>query len=66
MTVVFCCVASSLLPPAGCGKLRPKTEQEELLLSSAGKMTQWLRTVVALAEDPGSVLSTYMVAHNLL
>lgn len=30
----------------------------------AGKMTQQLRALVALAEDPGSVLSTHMVAHN--
>ena len=29
----------------------------------AGEMAQHLRALAALAEDPGSVPSTYMVAH---
>lgn len=29
-------------------------------------MIQWLATFVALAEDPGSISSTYVVAHNHL
>jgi hypothetical protein len=32
----------------------------------AGGMAQWLRVLVALAEDPGSILSNYLVAHRLL
>ena len=28
-----------------------------------GEITQWLRVLV-LAEDPGSILCTHMVAHN--
>jgi hypothetical protein len=31
----------------------------------AGEMAQWLGTLVTLAEDPGSLLSTHVVAHNL-
>lgn len=29
-------------------------------------MTQWLKAIVALAEDPGSVSSTYIMTHNHL
>lgn len=29
-------------------------------------MAQWLRTLGAFAEELGSVLSTYMLAHKLL
>ena len=32
----------------------------------AGEMAQRLRTLTVLAEDPGSVPSTYMAAHNYL
>ena len=31
-----------------------------------GRMTQWLRALVTLAEDPGVVSSIYMTAHNYL
>jgi hypothetical protein len=31
-----------------------------------GEMSQWLGTMVALTEDPRSVVSGYMVAHNHL
>ena len=27
-------------------------------------MAQWFRTVVALAEDPGSISGTHVMAHN--
>ena len=30
----------------------------------SGAMAQWLRTFAALAEDPGSVLSTHMVGDS--
>lgn len=29
-------------------------------------MVQWLRTLTALLEEPGSIPSTHMVAHNHL
>ena len=32
----------------------------------AGEMAQWLRTLVALAEDLGLVSSIYMAAHSCL
>ena len=32
----------------------------------AGKMAQWLRVLVVLAEHLGSVLSTHIVVHNHL
>ena len=32
----------------------------------AAKMAQWLRALDALAEDPGSFLSTHMMAHIYL
>jgi hypothetical protein len=28
-------------------------------------MTQWLRSLAALAKDPGSIPRTHMMAHNL-
>jgi hypothetical protein len=28
-------------------------------------MAQWLRALVALREDPGSILSTHTVTHNI-
>lgn len=31
-----------------------------------GWMAQMLRAVAALSEDPGSILNTYMTAHNCL
>jgi hypothetical protein len=31
-----------------------------------GEVAQWLRALVALAEDLGSVPSTHMVVHNYL
>lgn len=34
--------------------------------SGAGEMARYLRTLVILAEDPGSVLSTHKVAHDYL
>ena len=34
--------------------------------SGAGEMAQWLRALSALAEDPGSIPSTHMVAKNPL
>lgn len=30
-----------------------------------GQMAQWLRTLFARSENPGSVPGTHMVAHNL-
>ena len=33
-------------------------------ITEAGETAQRLRILAALAEDPGSVLGTYMVAHN--
>ena len=30
----------------------------------AGEMAQWLRVLAILPEDPGSVPSTHVVAHN--
>jgi hypothetical protein len=36
-------------------------------LLGTGKMVQWwLRAMAAVAENPGSIPSTYMVAHNHL
>jgi hypothetical protein len=35
-------------------------------LLRAGKMTQWLKTLAGLAEDPGYVSSTQMAIHNCL
>ena len=32
----------------------------------AGEMTQWLRALIALVEDPGSIPITHMAAHNCL
>ena len=32
----------------------------------SGQMTQQLKALAALAEDPGSVLRTHMSAHNCL
>lgn len=32
----------------------------------AGKITQWLRALASLAEDPGLIPKTHMVAHNCL
>ena len=32
----------------------------------AGEMIQWLRALTALAEEPGSIPSTHMVAKNHL
>jgi len=33
-------------------------------IMKAGEMAQWLGVLTVLTEDPGSVLSTCMVAHN--
>ena len=41
------------------------TPYEECVLW-AGEMAQWLRALTALPEDPGSILSTHMAAHNCL
>jgi hypothetical protein len=38
----------------------PKTKK----LKQAGEMAQWVRALVALAEDLGSVPSTYKAAYN--
>ena len=32
----------------------------------AGEMAQWIRALAALPEDPGSIPSTHMAAHNCL
>jgi hypothetical protein len=32
----------------------------------ARKMAPWLRVLAALPEDPGSILSNHMAAHNCL
>lgn len=32
----------------------------------AGAMAEWIQTLAALTEDPGSVPSTHMVAYNCL
>ena len=32
----------------------------------AGEMAQWLKALTALPEDPGSILSTHIAAHNYL
>ena len=37
-----------------------------ILKTRTREMVQWLRALVALAEDPGSVPSTHMVAYNHL
>jgi hypothetical protein len=38
----------------------------KLKVPGAEEMAQWLRAQVTHAEDLGSILSTYMVAHNRL
>ena len=38
----------------------------KLVIFHAGDMAQWLRTLIFLAEGLGSVLSTHIVAYNLL
>jgi hypothetical protein len=35
-----------------------------VILGGAGEMAQWLRALVVLPEDPGSVPSTHCEAHN--
>jgi hypothetical protein len=37
-----------------------------ILKTRTREMVQWLRALVALAEDPGSVPSVHMVAYNHL
>lgn len=32
----------------------------------AGKVAQWLKAIATIEEDPGFVLSTYMMAYNHL
>lgn len=34
--------------------------------AGAGEMAQWITALVAFTEDPGSVFSTNIVAHNYL
>lgn len=34
--------------------------------SGTGEMTQWLRALAALPEDPGLIPSTHVAAHNSL
>ena len=38
--------------------------QTYIYLWVLGEMDQWLGAFVALAEDPGSIPSTHMAAHN--
>ena len=39
---------------------------EKRLCVGVGGMAQQLRALIALPEDPSSIPSTYMMAHNLL
>jgi hypothetical protein len=39
---------------------------EKVLRMRAGEIAQWLSAVTALPEDPGSIPSNHMVAHNHL
>jgi hypothetical protein len=36
------------------------------LRTGAGEMAEWLRALLALPEDPGSIPSTLMAAYNCL
>ena len=39
---------------------------EANMLYWSGEMAQWLRALVVLPEDPGSIPSTHMLIHNCL
>ena len=62
----------SLQSPSPCLLPLPPLSLEKMcvcvkrVLLRAGEMVQWLRTLAALPEDPGSILSTHIVAHNCL
>lgn len=45
-------------------RLKTITLQKETNKPGAGEMAEQLRSLAAYAEDPGSVPSTHMVAHN--
>ena len=47
-----------------CGPTSPRVDPKSGL--GHGEMAQWLRALVALAEDPGSVRSTHMMSHKCL
>jgi hypothetical protein len=38
--------------------------KKKTIKQGAGEMSQWLRVLAALPEDPGSIPSTHMIAHN--
>ena len=59
-TVFFC-----VLPYKGCGEMGLALLKFGLG-DGTGEMAQWLRALTALSEDPGSIPSTHMAAHNCL
>ena len=45
---------------------RIKTQAVDISKCVAGEMAQWLRALVVLVKDPGSIPSTHVAAHNCL